>query len=155
MPKAPIDNMPDRIEIIYRDAIDNIQFNKRQQWQITNYAILVYASIVAIRQLLDKGASSPFVSEGILIGLTWVVFVYSLYVQFILQRSITKFRKRLNWIYFKYFSYEERVGLGIGGQQKGFLFQGPLVLGLFGVLLFGAIIVTYYLYENVDVHCAV
>jgi len=40
--------MPRQIGTAYRDAVDNIIFNKKQQWVTTNYAILVYAAIFAV-----------------------------------------------------------------------------------------------------------
>ena len=37
--------MPRHVAMAYKDAVDNIMFNKKQQWVTTNYALLVYAAI--------------------------------------------------------------------------------------------------------------
>jgi hypothetical protein len=37
--------MPEHVEAVYKAAVDNIIFLKRQQWLATNYALLVYAAI--------------------------------------------------------------------------------------------------------------
>jgi hypothetical protein len=41
-------DMPRRVEAIYKDAVENIRFVKRQQWVITNYSILILAAIYAL-----------------------------------------------------------------------------------------------------------
>jgi hypothetical protein len=40
--------MPRHVAMTYRDAVDNIIFNKKQQWVTTNYAILIYAAIFVV-----------------------------------------------------------------------------------------------------------
>ena len=40
--------MPEHVEVAYRDAVDNIVFLKRQQWLATNYVLLLYAAIFVI-----------------------------------------------------------------------------------------------------------
>jgi hypothetical protein len=35
--------MTTHVEAAYKDAVENINFLKRQQWVATNYAVLVYA----------------------------------------------------------------------------------------------------------------
>ena len=41
--------MPRHVEVAYKDAVDNITFNQKQQWVTTNYALLVYAAIFVVR----------------------------------------------------------------------------------------------------------
>src|SRR6202011_3211773 len=40
--------MTAHVEAAYKDAVENINFLKRQQWVATNYAVLVYAAIFVI-----------------------------------------------------------------------------------------------------------
>ena len=40
--------MPERVEAAYKDAVHNILFLKRQQWLATNYVLLLYAVIFLI-----------------------------------------------------------------------------------------------------------
>jgi hypothetical protein len=34
-----VDEIPKRIEIVYRDALDNISFTKKQQWIVAGYVL--------------------------------------------------------------------------------------------------------------------
>jgi hypothetical protein len=34
---------PSHVQALYQDAVDNLRFAKQQQWNVTNYAALVYA----------------------------------------------------------------------------------------------------------------
>ena len=87
--------MPRHVEAAYKDAVDNIILNKKQQWVTTNYAILVYAAIFVV--------SANFFSRNdmvrALLGvLTLLTFLYHLYMVKLLQDGITSFRSRLGWI---------------------------------------------------------
>src|ERR1044071_9524053 len=44
--------LPKRFEMVYRDAVANIMFNKGQQWVVTNYSVAACAAIVGIVRFL-------------------------------------------------------------------------------------------------------
>jgi hypothetical protein len=84
--------MPNHVAALYQDAIDNIRFLKRQQWAVTNYALLVYAAIYVLRK--DTGCW-PFLSYVVA-----ATAVFGVILLFALERSIRrKFRHRIGVIY--------------------------------------------------------
>lgn len=45
-PASPgFDPFPRHVQALYQDAVDNLRFAKQQQWNVTNYAALVYAAL--------------------------------------------------------------------------------------------------------------
>jgi hypothetical protein len=136
--------MPRQIGTAYRDAVDNIIFNKKQQWVTTNYAILVYAAIFAV--------SANFFSRNdmvrALLGvLTLLTFLYHLYMLKLLQDAITSFRSRLAWIYRTYFTAEEQAGLNLSFEPKPYTYQAFVLLGLVAVSTIGAALTEFYLFS--------
>jgi hypothetical protein len=97
--------MPRQKAGAYRDAVDNIIFNKKQQWVTTNYSILICAAIFAV--------SANFFSRndmvrGLLGVLTLLTFLYHSYMLKLLQDAIKSLRSRLTWIYRTYFTTDEQ-----------------------------------------------
>jgi hypothetical protein len=90
------EEMPKRIELVYQDAVENLRFFKQQQWTVTNYAFLTYAALIALAQLTEA-------SKDLLLVAVWLVFVYSVFVLASFMWSIGKFRRRVKWIYGKFF----------------------------------------------------
>jgi hypothetical protein len=43
--------MPRRIELFYKDALDNLMFIKQQQWAVTRYALTAYVALFASARL--------------------------------------------------------------------------------------------------------
>lgn len=136
--------MPRHVEAAYKDAVDNIILNKKQQWVTTNYAILVYAAIFVV--------SANFFSRNdmvrALLGvLTLLTFLYHLYMVKLLQDGITSFRSRLGWIYRTYFTAEEQAGLNLSFEPKPYLHQAFVWLGLVAVSTIGAALTEIYLFS--------
>lgn len=99
--------MPPQMQAVYKDAIDNLIFLKRQQWTITNYVIAAFVGIYAISGSCDLSGK---------IGLT--VFaaaatIYGLWILTHLQGGMVKFRDRLGWLYQNYFTCTEREALAL------------------------------------------
>jgi hypothetical protein len=52
---APDERKPrDELQILYTSCVTEIASFKQQQWQVTNYAILLYAAITGIPRILDR-----------------------------------------------------------------------------------------------------
>jgi hypothetical protein len=136
--------MPLHIETAYKDAVDNIIFNKKQQWVTTNYALLVYAAIFVV--------SANFFSRNdmvrALLGiLTLLTFLYHMYMLKLLQDTITSFESRLEWIYRTYFTTDERTGLKLTFEPKPYAYQAFILLGLIAVSVIGAALTEFYLFS--------
>jgi hypothetical protein len=135
--------MPEHVQVAYKDAVDNIIFLKRQQWVATNYALLLYAilSVVSARYF-----SRNDVVRGWLGFFTIATFFYHLYMMNSFQRAIAKFGNRLGWIYSTYFSSEERIGLALP-EPKSYWYQWEVFIGLITVSLAGAVLTAIYLFS--------
>jgi hypothetical protein len=85
-------DMPRHIGLSYKDAVENIIFNKKQQWVTTNYALIIYAAIFTVSANFFSRNDMVRALLGILTALT---FVYHVYMLKLLQDAITAFRNRL------------------------------------------------------------
>ena len=133
--------MPGHVEAAYKDAVDNIIFLKRQQWVATNYAVLVYAAIFAISQHIGL---TDFARNSLGAGAIGTFFIH-LYMMYLFQQAIDKFRRRLYWIYRTYFNGEERAGLDLPvGSTPG---QREVAVGLILVSFVGFVLTTIYLWS--------
>ncbi len=64
--KVPV---PDSMKMLYEHCRSNIEFAKRQQWQMTNYALLLDAAIVGITELSKiTELSNKFIDQCFLIA---------------------------------------------------------------------------------------
>lgn len=136
--------MPSRVEIAYRDAIDNIMFAKRQQWAITNYAIAAYIGIFAVAQSIrDIQSVEQYLASFLLL----CIFLYCCYVLNLAQRDLTRFRSRLTAIYRKYFGKEEREELELSALRREFHDGAGILVGLEAVAAIGALLVGYSIYR--------
>jgi hypothetical protein len=142
--RGSMPEMPRHVETAYKDAVDNIIFNKKQELVTTNYAILVYVAIFAV--------SANFFSRNdmvrALLGvLTLLTFAYHLYMLKLLQDAITSFRSRLAWIYGTYFTPEERAGLNFSFEARPYLYETAVLLGLIALSTAGAAMTLIYLFS--------
>jgi hypothetical protein len=104
------EEMPRRIEMIHKDAVDNLRFIKQQEWTVTNYALAAYAALFAVAHIAKD--ATPWL-RIIVIAAIILVAAYSVAILAGFIDSLDKFRDRMNWIYEKYFECEERVALGL------------------------------------------
>jgi hypothetical protein len=141
-PMAKIPEMTKPIEICFKDAIDNLMFLKRFQLTVTNYIILLYVGVFSVNLASNAAAKNT------LTVLTWCAFAYGTYLLVRLQIGMTRFRGRLTYIYRTYFSEAERKGLRLRAQNKKFLHQPWLPIGLQLISLIGALAVTYLLWRD-------
>ena len=87
------------VKAAYKDAVENINFLKRQQWVATNYAVLVYAAIFVISGTYFSRTDFARNMLGIVTLVTFGIHWYMIYV---FQRAIESYRRRLNWVYQTY-----------------------------------------------------
>jgi len=45
-----VGELPNHIELIYKNAEDNLRFIKQQQWSITRYALTAYSALFVVRR---------------------------------------------------------------------------------------------------------
>jgi hypothetical protein len=107
--------MSEGVKILYKGAIDNIIFLKRQQWIITNYSLVVYAIMAA----LARNATS--VEKTILVVVALCAFAYSAACMLHTQSTMRRLRASMSHIYQTYFSVEERETYKLWQAPPGFL----------------------------------
>lgn len=99
--------MPKRIEIAYKDALDNIALLKKQQWVIVGYAVAIHAAIFTVCEKIQP----PPYARFLLILVIVVVSVYGIVVLHSFYDGMDKFRNRLKWIYVNRFDADEQKSL--------------------------------------------
>jgi hypothetical protein len=135
--------MPGHVEAAYKDAVDNIIFLKRQQWVATNYALLVYAAIFAISQHIGL---TDFARNSLGAGAIGTFFIH-LYMMYLFQQAMDKFRRRLYWIYRTYFNGEEQAGLELPLAPQSSWGQWEVVRALVLVSFVGLVFTAIYLWS--------
>jgi hypothetical protein len=135
--------MPSHVEVAYQDAVNNITFLKRQQWIATNYALLVYAALFVVSA--EYFSRTDFARNWLGI-IAIVTFLVHLYMVYLFQGAMDKFRGRLDWIYRTYFSREEQTGLDLLGPRSSWD-EWKVAVGLILVSFIGFILTAIYLWS--------
>ena len=136
--------MTAHVEAAYKDAVENINFLKRQQWVATNYAVLVYVAIFVISGTYFSRTDFARNMLGIV---TLVTFVIHWYMINVFQRAIQRYKRRLDWVYQTYFSQEERAGLDLPLEPTSYWEQWEVSTALLLVSLVGAVFTAIYLWS--------
>jgi hypothetical protein len=114
--------MSEGVKILYKGAIDNVIFLKRQQWIITNYSLVVYAIMVA----LARNATS--VEKTVLVFISLIAFAYAISCMVHTERTMRRLRTTQWHIYQTYFTAEERATYQLWERLPGFWYN-PLFIG--------------------------
>jgi hypothetical protein len=133
----PEPTMSEGVKILYKGAIDNIIFLKRQQWIITNYSLVVYAIMAA----LARNATS--VEKTILVVVALLAYGYSVACMLHTQNTMKRLRASMSHIYQTYFSVEEREVYKLWQAAPGFWYT-PLFIGGLIAANSAALAVTVY-----------
>jgi hypothetical protein len=142
-PTRAMSALPPKADI-YRGAVDNILFLKKQQWLATNYVLLLYLAVFLISAHYFSRTDAARNWLGII---TIVGFVVHWWMLHSFQRSIEMFRDRLVWVYRTYFSEDERAGLDLRLEPRSYWYQPEAYLGLIAVSLVGAVLTAVYLWS--------
>jgi hypothetical protein len=81
---------------LYTGTISDLSYFKTQQWTTTNYSFLLFASVVAIRQI--SGIQLVVIERTLLIGLVVFVAIAALVILQKLQDSIEVRQARLEYV---------------------------------------------------------
>lgn len=98
------------IELAYKDAVDNIAFQKRQQVSITNYVFIGYGAIIAISRFKSPDGKLAF-EPAILEVLAILAMLLGVFGIWSTQSGIRKFRDRVAAIYANWFTRWEQETL--------------------------------------------
>ena len=110
-----VEHMPPQHVQAYKDACDNLIYLKKEQFQVTYYTWLLLAALYVLSR--DFGCCGKL----LLSGGALVVGILSFAVLRHFQAGIERFRKRLDFIYDKYFRAKEEgedEGLGLDAATR-------------------------------------
>ena len=132
-----VPEMPPQMVQAYKDAVDNLIFAKKQQWQIANYLLIAQAALYLLSKNVSVGQKpflefSSFAATLLAIVAIWTV-----------QQMMTKFRNRLAFIYQTYFAEEHRLGLQLNPNARTIFYDPFVVLLLTVVCIIGGGAVAY------------
>jgi hypothetical protein len=135
--------MPGHVEVAYQDAVNNLNFLRRQQWIATNYALLVYAALFVVSA--EYFSRTDFARNwlGIIAIATFLIHFYMVYL---FQGAMEKSRGRLDWIYRTYFNREEQTGLDLLRSRSSWD-EWKIPIGLILVSFIGFILTGIYLWS--------
>ena len=86
---------------VYQDAVDNLRFSKQQQWNITYYALLVYAAVFVLQ---DQPVFLTHRGKIFLTIIAGFAFLFSVFMLLDLQDRMNTFRRRVDRTHEKYFT---------------------------------------------------
>lgn len=88
------EKMNEELRLLYQTSVTELEFFKRQQWSVTNYALLLYAAIVGVAQLLTGNIGN--VEKLVLCLVASVVGLLGAYILWVLNNSIDVRKARLD-----------------------------------------------------------
>jgi hypothetical protein len=131
-----MDEMPKRIELVFRDALDNITFIKKQQWIVAGYGLTIHAAVIAINQQFTPSNCLKVILTAAII----LAAAYGITVFWHFAKGLDKWRGRLDWIYSHHFEGHERADLKLGQRPR---FNECVFLGGLSLTLLISAIVTF------------
>jgi hypothetical protein len=133
--------IPKRIELAYKDALENIASIKKQQWIVTGYGFAIEAAIGAVARQLIASTCARVILTVLAIG----VPIYGAFVLWGFYRGLMKMRGRLSWIYQHFFEGDEVDGMRLGQRPLSveIIFTGGLGLSLFACALVASLSIWY------------
>lgn len=126
--------------LLYEVSVSDLTFFKRQQWAVTNYALLLYAALFGLAQLSSGGVNYS-ARLGLLL-LATVILIVGIWLLWRLEKSITVRKLRLKHLRDTAFSYGFRMAWKAGKKEDEYF---PVSWALAGVLLLGAGVVWWYI----------
>jgi hypothetical protein len=132
------EKLSDQALVVYKAMHEHIAFLKKQQWTITNYLILLYAGVYAIKKEIAFG---PWLKLGLRFAIA-AGFLYGVFALVAIQRDLGDARVRLDNADSAIFGPTEYRALGLGTKDNPFARGLLFTFGLLLVLLVGALLVS-------------
>jgi hypothetical protein len=150
-PDNKITDLPPKLSeqglIVYKAMFDQLDFIKKQQWTITNYAALIYGAIFVLAKVLSKESYGETV---ILTTMTAAVCWYGTAMLLHTHTDLSDARRRLDHAIKELFKdTKERNILGLEKETGSFIRGLEFTTPLLGVIWFGAGMLMYYLINYV------
>jgi hypothetical protein len=124
---AQTDEFPSHLGSLYQDAVDSLRFYKQQQWNVTNYSLLIYAAVYFLGSAHDPSFLKTCMGKAILSVIVTVAWIASWVVLSQLESSIVWVRDRVDTLHEHYFTKDERSLLELNPKHR---WTDHLVFGL-------------------------
>lgn len=125
----------------YNRLFEDIAAIKRQEWQIANYALLIFGSVLWLAPKLPKG---PYIGAIVIV----VAFIYAIFLIRTNQKNINKARASAKMLEGRYAEGANELHiLGTEQASSGWSRDWPFVIGLIGTLLVSAVLVIWSLFS--------
>lgn len=113
---ASPDSSDDREELrlLYQITVNDLAYFKTQQWSVTNYALLLFAGVIGVAQLLRPNVT--LADRVVLVGATIAIACSALFVLSRLQKSIRIRQSRLEAVRTQ---FTEAFHVAWAAEQKG------------------------------------
>jgi hypothetical protein len=118
---------------IYKARLDQIDFIKKQQWVVTNYAVLIFAAIIWM------GSNVPTIPINTLAGIVILAAITAITLLVWFQHDVCVSRKLLDKANDYCFSGAEREALNIQSYKHPFARGLNVLVALIGVCVVGAV----------------
>lgn len=86
-----VGELPNHIELIYKNAEDNLRFIKQQQWSIARYALTAYGALFVVAKTIRAECAD----KVLLVLAAWLVAVFSVLILWSLIELMATFRGRI------------------------------------------------------------
>ena len=127
------EDMPQQYAQAYKDAVDNLIYLKREQFQVTYFTWLLLAALYIL-----SGKASPNARSFLEMG-AGLVGLFSVGTLLSFHRSMSGFRKRLRAIYDKFFDKPDHATFVLNAEDHyhvvGLLIAACLVASGFTIYL--------------------
>lgn len=94
--KETPDQSSEELRLLYQASVTELEFFKRQQWSVTNYALLLYAAIIGVTQLLTENIGQA--EKLVLCLVATAVATSGGYILLVLNNSIDVRKARIAMI---------------------------------------------------------
>ena len=132
--------MSEGIKVLAKATVDNMLFLKRQQWTITNYALILDAAVMALARGAGEGGKTLCTVLAVL-GCGFAMFCVNH-----TQHSLTRYYSNLFDLYAKYLTAKERALFRTVEERPTYYHNWIFVVGLFGVNLIALCVTCYVIW---------
>jgi hypothetical protein len=123
--------------VVYKALHEQVSFLKKQQWTITNYLVLLYAAVFAVKREISPQPDMMWVLRIV----TAIGALYGLWMLMAIQFDLMQARERLDRTDTAIFSRTEFTQLNLKNGHHPFFQNLSFTIALVGVVVVGAVLV--------------
>ncbi len=142
------DKLAAEMRLLYQNCLDRIAEQKRQQWTITYYSLLIYVALVGLAQITRDGGQLSIASAIVIGGLAIAAGSASILLIAAAQKNLVRRRRRVHEIRDNYFDPEPNKLFGSGVRvHTSFTYNWPFWSLKMAVTAIGAGLVNWVVWR--------